>query len=93
VLDKSTTEAKTLSSSLPYFSTQFALISAENTGLRASLQGKKIHKVKGEVLPYLTNNCGSLTLSPATVKKAFEALVQKDREADEELARKARSKV
>jgi hypothetical protein len=40
----------------------------------------------------LTNNSGSLTLSPATVEKALEALAQKDREAEEELAREARSK-
>ncbi|KAF1365559.1 hypothetical protein EJ07DRAFT_95925 [Lizonia empirigonia] len=92
VPDKSTKEAKTLSSSLHYLSTQFALILAENTGLRASLQGKKKHKVKGQVLSHLTNNSGSLTLSPATVEKALEALAQKDREAEEELARKARSK-
>ncbi|KAF1360200.1 hypothetical protein EJ07DRAFT_116092 [Lizonia empirigonia] len=44
VPDKFTKEAKTLSSSLHYLSTQFALILAENTGLRASLQGKKKHK-------------------------------------------------
>ena len=92
VPDKSTKEAKTLSSSLYYLSTQFALILAENTGLRASLQGKKKHKVKGQALSHLTNNSGSLTLSPATVEKALEALAQKDREAEEELARKARSK-
>jgi hypothetical protein len=47
VVDKSTREAKTLSASIHYLSTQFALKSAENTGLRASLQGKKKHKVKG----------------------------------------------
>jgi pyruvate/2-oxoglutarate dehydrogenase complex dihydrolipoamide acyltransferase (E2) component len=92
VVDKSTREAKTLSASIHYLSTQFALKSAENTGLRASLQGKKKHKVKGQVLPSLTNNSGSLTLSPATVEKALEALAQKDQEAEEELARKARSK-
>jgi hypothetical protein len=92
VLDKSTKEAKTLSSSIHSLSTQFALKSAENTGLRASLQGKKKHKVKGQVLPHLTNNSGSLTLSPATVEKALEALAQKYQEAEEELARKAESK-
>jgi hypothetical protein len=92
MLDKSTKEAKTLSLSLHYLSTQFALILAENTGLRASLQGKKKHKVKGQVLSHLTNNSGSLTLSPATVEKALEALAQKDRDAEEELAKEARSK-
>jgi hypothetical protein len=78
VVDKSTKEAKTLSASIYYLSTQFALKSAKNSGLRASLQGKKKHKVKGQVLPYLTNNSGSLTLSLATVERALEALAQKD---------------
>jgi hypothetical protein len=73
VPDQSTKEAKTLSSSLHYLSTQFALKSAENTGLRASLEGRKKHRVKGQVLPYLTNNSGSLTLSPITVEKALKA--------------------
>lgn len=91
-MDKSTKEAKTLSASIHYLSTQFALKSAENTGLKASLQGKKKHKVKGQVLPHLTNNSGSLTLSPATVERALEALAQKDREKEEELVRKASSK-
>jgi hypothetical protein len=92
VVDKSTKEAKTLSASIHYLSTQFALKSAENIGLRASLQGKKKHRVKGQVLPYLTNNSGSLTLSLVTVERALEALAQKDQEKEEELAKKASSK-
>lgn len=87
--EKTSEEAKTLASSLHYLSTQFELTSAENTGLRASLQAKKKHKIKGQVLPHLINNSGALTLSPATVEKALEALAQKDREVEEELAKKA----
>jgi hypothetical protein len=37
----------------------------------------------------LTNTSRSLTLSPATVKKALNALAQKNKEMDEELAIKA----
>jgi tRNA(Leu) C34 or U34 (ribose-2'-O)-methylase TrmL len=92
VVDQSTKEAKTLASSLHYLSTQFELISAENTGLRISLQDKKKHKIKGQVLSHLTNNSGSLNLSPSTVEKALEALAQKDKEKEEELAKKASSK-
>jgi hypothetical protein len=71
VVDQSTKEAKILASSLHYLSTQFELISAENTGLRTSLQDKTKHKIRGQVLSHLTNNSGSLTLSPSTVEKAL----------------------
>jgi hypothetical protein len=46
VPDKSSKEAKCLASSLHFLSAQFELVSAENTGLRASLLGKKKHKTK-----------------------------------------------
>jgi hypothetical protein len=71
VVDQSTKEAKILASSLHYLSTQFELISAENTGLRTSLQDKTKHKIRGQVLSHLTNNSASLTLSPSTVEKAL----------------------
>jgi hypothetical protein len=92
VPDKSSKEAKSLTSSLHYLSTQFELKSAENTGLRTSLEAKKKHKVKGQVLPQLTNDSGALTLSPATAGKALEALARRDQEKEEELAKKASSK-
>jgi hypothetical protein len=92
VPDKSSKEAKSLASSLYYLSTQFELKSAENTGLRTSLEAKKKHKVKDQVLPQLTNDSGALTLSPATAGKALEALARRDQEKEEELAKKASSK-
>jgi hypothetical protein len=92
VPDKSSKEAKCLASSLHFLSAQFELISAKNTGLRASLLGKKKHKTKGQVLSTLANSSGSLTMSPATIQSALGLLAQKDQEREEVLARKASSK-
>jgi hypothetical protein len=92
VPDKSSKEAKCLTSSLHFLSAQFDLVLAENTGLRASLLGKKKYKIKGQVLSTLTNSSGALTMSPSTIQSALGLLAQKDQERERELARKTSSK-
>jgi hypothetical protein len=92
VPDKFSKEAKCLFSSLHFLSAQYALVLAENTGLRVSLLGKEKHKVKGQVLSTLTNSSGVLTMSPATIQSALGLLAQKNQEREEELVRRASSK-
>jgi hypothetical protein len=58
VSDKTSKETKILALSLCHLSSQFSLVLSENMKLRESLQAKKKHKVKGQVLPHFTNNSG-----------------------------------
>jgi hypothetical protein len=68
------------------------LFQLKNTGLRASLLGKKKHKIMGQVLPTLIDSSRALTMSPATIQSALGLSAHKDQEREEELARKASSK-
>ncbi|KAF1940083.1 hypothetical protein EJ02DRAFT_350892, partial [Clathrospora elynae] len=66
VPDKSTKAARSLSASIHYLSAQYELTNLENNHLQSSLEIKKKHKKKGQVLPQLARNSGALTMSPAT---------------------------
>ena len=92
VPDKSTKAAKSLSASLHHLSAQYELTKLENNHLQSSLEIKKKHKKKGQVLPQLARNSGALTMSPATVKEALGILDRKKEEEAAKITRIAHSK-
>jgi hypothetical protein len=81
-----------LSASIHYLSAQYELTNLENNHLQSSLEMKKKHKKKGQVLPQLARNSGALTMSPATIEEALGLLAQKKEEEAAEITRIAQSK-